>query len=108
MEEKETYQAYPTVHWKTYLDPTNGPRVQTFIKRKGKVVFTELVKEIGNAYNNDIKKIVVLVHPNVSSLVLITDIDYIDVLDHCLYYFLDTEDYTMCEKIKKLKQKIKK
>lgn len=99
-------ETYPTVHWKEYLDPSNGKRVQRFIKSKGSVVFTELVKEIREAHENKIKNLVLLVHPNVSALVLINEDEYLEVLEHSLYYFLDVQDYKMCEFTKNIKNEI--
>jgi len=99
---------YPVVHWKEYLDPTNGKRVKRFLKSNGTRVFNNLIKKIEEADKNNIKIIVVLVHPNVSSLALIKTEDYIPVLEHCLLYFKHTEDYLKCAEIVKLKKKIGK
>ena len=97
---------YPIVHWKEYLDPTNGKRVKRFLKSNGSRVFNNLIRKIKEADEIGDKTLVILVHPNVSSLSLIKAEEYISVLEHCLLYFKHTEDYLKCAEIVKLKNKI--
>ena len=97
---------YPVVHWKEYLDPLNGNRVKRFLKFNGSRVFNNLIKKIEEANESGVKTIVILVHPNVSSLSLIKAEEYESVLEHCLLYFKHHEDYLKCAEIVKLKKKL--
>ncbi len=103
-----TYKTYSVVDWRTYLDPTNNHRVTSFLKHNGTNTFKELIKSIEEAYDEDIPMIVVLVHPNVTSLSLIKQSDYVTVLKHSLKYFEFTENYKYCSDVVKIIKKVSK
>lgn len=98
---------YSRVEWRKYLDPTDRPRVNRFLQAQGDYVFDEIVKNIENANINGIESLMILVHPNVSSVVMVDQHDYKEVLQHCLDYFKSKENYEQCAKILKLKKTIK-
>ena len=98
---------YSKVGWRKYLDPTGRPRVKRFIETNGNVVFNQIVECINNAADDAQSEIMVLVHPNVSAVVVIEENDYDEVLTHCLQYFQSKEKYEECGKIVNLKKKIK-
>jgi hypothetical protein len=99
---------YSKVGWRKYLDPTGRPRVKRFIETNGNVVFNQVVECIKNASIDNQSEIMVLVHPNVSAVVVIEENDYDEVLTHCLQYFQSKEKYEECGNIIKLKKEIKK
>ena len=94
---------YKVVKWREYLDPNTSLRVKRFLKTNGNRVFTNLIDTIEKSIHGKTKKVVVLVHPNVTSLIILEEINFIEVLDHCLFYFKSKENYLMCDRIKKLK-----
>lgn len=99
---------YSKVGWRKYLDPTDRPRVKHFIDVNGTVVFNQVVECIKNASIDNQSEIMLLVHPNVSAVVVIEENDYDEVLTHCLHYFQSKEKYEECSNIVKLKKEIKK
>ena len=82
---------YSRVNWRKYLDPTNRPRVNSFIKQRGDVVFGQIVETIKEAIKEETPEIMIMVHPNVSSVVVINSDEYKEVLTHCLNYFKSKE-----------------
>jgi len=103
---KQQFQS--TVGWRTYLDPTNNNRVTRFLKTNGNSVFNQIVKNIHMAISNDYKQLVLIVHPNVPSVVVVTASEYPELLEHCLNWFKTHEDYEQCSNIIKIKSKIKR
>ena len=104
MEEKTA--TYETVGWRTYLDPSNNKRVRKFLKFNGEQVFTNLYKTIDASLKAGGEEILVLVHPNVSSIVSIKKNEYIEVLNHCIEYFKSIQGYESCAEIVKIKKRI--
>jgi len=98
---------FSKVGWRKYLDPTNNPRVERFLKSSGRKVLSQIVDGIDGAIDNDTLELVVLVHPNVKSVVVIPATDYDDVLTHSLQFFKSVEGYEQCSKIIKIKNKLK-
>lgn len=107
-----TDKVYNMTNWRTYLDPLGNKRVQNFLNSKGIQVFSSLVTSIDGAIDTNAEKLVLLVHPNVSSLVLVKPIEYDEVLNHCLDYFKKIEEYELCAEtvlvIKKLESSTEK
>lgn len=99
---------YSKVGWRKYLDPTDRPRVKTFIEANGNVIFPQVVECIQNANTDKQPEIMIMVHPNVSAVVVIAENDYDEVLTHCLQYFQSKEKYEECGNIVKLKNQMKK
>lgn len=100
----KSYHTFTIVDWREYLDPNTSLRVEKFLKYNGTRVFTNLIDSIEKSIHGNTKKVVVLVHPNVSSLIILEEDNYIEILDHCLFYFKSIEDYLICARIKKLKE----
>jgi hypothetical protein len=99
---------YSRVGWRKYLDPTGRPRVKKFLKTNGTVVFNQVVECIQSANVEKQTEIMILVHPNVQSVVVIEETDFDEVLTHCLDYFQSKELYEECGTVVKLKNTIKK
>jgi hypothetical protein len=97
---------YPTVGWRTYLDPSKNNRVRKFIKFNGIEVFTKLYKSIDTALTDGTDEILVLVHPNVSSIVSIQKTEYTQVLNHCIEFFKSIQGYESCAEIVNIKKRI--
>lgn len=97
---------HTTVGWRTYLDPTKNNRVRKFIKFNGTEVFTNLYKSIDTAIKEDTAEILVLVHPNVSSIISIEKKEYIEVLNHCIDFFKSIQGYESCAEIVNIKKQI--
>jgi hypothetical protein len=97
---------YPTVGWRTYLDPTKNKRVRRFIKFNGIEVFTNLYKSIDAALDDGATEILILVHPNVSSIVSIPEKQYTEVLNHCIDFFKSIQGYESCAEIVKIIKRI--
>lgn len=102
----ENRQIHETVGWRTYLDPSKNNRVRKFIKYNGTQVFTNLYKSIDVSLNDGTEEILVLVHPNVSSIISISKNEYIEVLNHCISYFKSIQGYESCAEIVKIKKRI--
>jgi len=105
---KRKYQTYSTVGWREYLDPTQNSRVSTFLKYNGTHTFTQIAETIEEAYEQGLPMVVILVHPNVRSLSLIKEKDYINVLEHSLSYFEHIENYKKCSEMKNIIEKVSK
>ena len=102
-----TTELYKITNWRTYLDPTDNTRVETFLHSRGKVVLTGLMDSIELAINQKLEKILVLVHPNVSKLIMITEIEYEEVLEYCLGYFQEKEEYELCADTLRVLKKVR-
>lgn len=98
---------FSKVGWRKYLDPTDSPRVKKFLKSSGRKVLTQIVDGIQDAIENDVAELVILVHPNVSSVVVVPSVEYDNVLTHSLQFFKSLEEYNQCSKIIKIKKKLK-
>jgi len=96
------------VHWKMYLDPTTNEYVRRFLKENGKRVFSDVHQTINDANTKKINELMLLVHPNASSVILIEENEYAEVLDVCLEYFKSIEDYSKCSEISQTITKINK
>jgi hypothetical protein len=101
-----TQQFQSTVGWRTYLDPTNNPRVSRFLKKNGSVVFEQVVRNIRTAIDERHDKFVLIAHPNVSSVIVVSTIEYRELLAHCLEWFKSHENYEQCEDIIKLQSRL--
>ena len=101
----ENTDAYPTVGWRTYLDPSKSDRVRKFIKLNGAEIFTKLYETIESATEDGQDQILVLVHPNVTSIVSISQEEFIEVLNHCIKYFESIQGYESCAQIVKIRKK---
>jgi len=99
---------YSKVGWRKYLDPTNNVRVKTFLAINGTVIFKQLIDCIKTALEENQTEIMILVHKNVQSVVVIEQPDFDEVLTHCLQYFRSQEQYELCSEVVKIKSKIKK
>ena len=99
---------YSYVGWRSYLDHTNNLRVQRFLEINGRKILPELVSEIDVSISKRIGSFLLLVHPNASSIILIESKDYMDILQHCLDYFIENELFELCDDVIKVQNKFKR
>jgi len=94
--------------WKDYLVPSKeNRRVERFLNSHGVHVFTGLVSSIESAMEIKADRLHVVIHPNVSSIVIIKPHNYLDILKHALQFFKEKEEYEMCATTVKLIDKVK-
>lgn len=98
---------YSKIGWRKYLDPTKGKRVRRFIESNGDIVFNQVFNCIKSASSSNEHEVAILVHPNVSAIVVVDETEFDEVLSHCLDYFEFQEAYEKCNEIVILKKKIK-
>lgn len=99
-------QLFSTVGWRKYLDPADNPRVNRFLKKNGEVVFAQIVSNIETAIDSKQDEFIMLVHPNVSSAVSVKQLEYNELLNHCLTWYKKTENYEKCAEIIKIRKKL--
>ncbi len=97
---------FEKVNWRTYLDPTNNPRVERFLKKRGDVVLKKIVEHIKKANEDGKESVYVMVHPNVSRITEVKSEEYTEVLEFCIKFFEETENYELCQKILDIKNEI--
>lgn len=99
----------PIVDWKEYLVPTNkNKRVQRFLDSRGVDVFGGLVASISEAVDMKVDKLHVMVHPNVTSIVIVKPHHYMEILNHSLNFFKEKEEYELCAETVSIIEKVKK
>ena len=103
----KTREAFKTVNWREYLDPTDKPRVQSFLKLRGNLVLGNIVDNIINASELDLPSLAIMVHPNVSAVTIVHPDEYQELLTHCQQFFEKHEEYEKCEEIVQIKKIIK-
>jgi hypothetical protein len=94
-----------TASWRTFLDVEKNPRVENFLKESGYDVLNQTISNISRALELGWVEIALLVHPNSSSVMLIKDYQYEEVLDFCYQYCIDNEYYELCSFVIKTKNK---
>lgn len=98
---------YSRVNWRSYLDPTDNSRVQRFLNMNGTEVFVEIVDNIDKAIDNNADNMMLLVHPHVTSIVVVKREEFDGLLNHCLNYLIDKEEYESCTKVTEVIKKNK-
>lgn len=99
---------YSQTSWRTYLDPVNNPRVQRFLDINGYEIFEDLIVEIETVIDKKSKSLVVLIHPNATSVINIPVEEFDDLLNHSLQYYINNELYESCSNITRIIEKNKK
>ena len=107
MKMKNVTDLYSVTNWRTYLDPTGNKRVEKFLASRGLTVLAGLITTIESAVDQGMEKLVILVHPNVSSLIMVTDVEYEEVLNYCLDYFQTLEEYELCADTLRILKKVR-
>ena len=98
---------YSTVKWEEYLVSETSERAHKFISANGDVLFKTIFEKIKDAIENESKQILMLVHPNATALVVVNESDYLPILNHCIVFYEQTENYRMCSKILKFTKTLK-
>lgn len=98
-----------TVSWRRYLIPNDNERVIKFLESRGDDVFWQLSQNIHKCSIGVNKKnnLIIVVHENASSAIMIDKKDFIEVLDLAISWFQRKEKYEMCSNILKFKNDIK-
>ena len=98
-----------TASWRTFLDVDTNQRVETFLKEHGYDVLNQTTQNINKAFDDFLMwdEIALLVHPNSSTIMLITKPEFNEVLDFCLKWFTENEYYEMCSYVLETKEKIR-
>jgi len=99
-----------TVHWKKYLDVTNGnPQVGRFLESRGNDVLWQVAQNVhksGRGGKHKKNQLVMVIHENAPNAILIEKKDYMEVLELCLRWFENRENYEKCAEILKFKNDI--
>jgi hypothetical protein len=98
---------FTTVSWRKYLIPTTD-RIIKFLDSRGVDVMNQISQIIDEANRDSKKEVTVMIHPNLSSAILIKEKDYVEVLNICLDFLIKKEEYEKCSNIQLYKEKIKK
>lgn len=119
MKYKKTEREIIPIFWKDLLLEKNNKNIKPFLKWNGDIFISELYGVIVGLHqkNQEIRKskkitggismdIEVAVHVNCNHLITFTEKDFPDLLDYCIKYFEQKEDYERCAKIFKLKNEI--
>lgn len=99
-------RAFTTVSWEKYLVPDN-PFVQNFLNKNGDDVLWQISLNIHHAIIHNKESMGFVVHTNASSVVMIEQKDYLEVLDYCNEWFVKKEMYEKCAEIQKFKSDLK-
>ena len=94
-------QVINTVNWRNYLIPDGNKRVEAFLESRGNEVFNQITLNVFKAIRRGKPKLVLIVHPNAGNAIVITKDEYVEFLEVARNWFLKTENYEMCSKIKK-------
>jgi hypothetical protein len=95
-------KAFSTVNWRKYLDVNTNPRADNFLKAKGDDVLWQIAANIHQTTVSNSDELVLLVHPNAGAVIKINKKEYKEVLNLCLDWFVNKEDYGKCSQIKKI------
>jgi len=97
---------YKKVKWKHYLLPENNPFIKRYLKSNGRLIYTQILKDIKEAMDTDIKEIILAPHRNSVHLVSVKEDEFDEVLDYALDWFLKREEYEECAIVRDLKLRI--
>lgn len=95
-------KAFSTVNWRKYLDVNTNPRAKAFLDSRGDDVLWQIAANIHQTTVSNSDELVLLVHPNAGAVIKINKKEYKEVLNLCLDWFVNKEDYGKCSKIKKI------
>jgi len=99
---------YMRVGWRKYFDLNHSPRVERFLTANGLLIFNRLLENIEEAITDDVGEILILVHKNAGSIVSVKRVDYKEVLEHSMKWFLQNEHYEQCARIKNILEDMNK
>lgn len=92
-----------TVDWRKYLDVNTNPRVKKFLDSRGDDVLWQISQNIQRANRKNKESLVMVVHENAPSAILIEKKDFDNVLELSLKWFENKEYYERCSGIIKIK-----
>jgi len=97
---------YTKVDWKKYLTPNpNNIFVTKFLQDNGDAVFNQIALNIDNAVRLNTNSLAFVVHTNAHSVVVIDKKDYVEVLNECIKWFVQKENYEKCAEIEQIKKR---
>ena len=102
------HKVLQTAGWKTFLDKDINPRAEKFLESSGYDVLNQVTSNINKALDakRNWDEIALLVHPNSTTIMIITKPEFEEVLDFCMEWFKEKEYYEMCSFVKETQEKI--
>lgn len=99
-------KAFSTVNWRKYLDVNVNPRAKAFLDSRGDDVLWQISSQIHKAAKHGINEVILLVHPNVGSVIKITKDEYDIFLNIALDWFVKKENYKKCSELQSFKSNL--
>lgn len=97
-----------TVNWRKYLDVNTNPRVKSFLDSRGEDVLWQISQNIQRANRKGKDSLVMVIHENAPSAILIEKKDYMAVLNLSIKWFENIEYYERCSGILEIKKDLTK
>lgn len=96
-----------TASWRTFLDVNTNPRVENFLKENGYNIINQVTSNVHKALHENWDELAIMVHPNSSSIMIVKNYEYNDVLDFCYKLAIQNEHYEVCSHVVIIKKKFK-
>ena len=99
---------YYRLNWKNYLSDVEGEGgFSGHLKNKGDIIYQTFFKQIKTASARNLKELCISIDDYSRTMIVITRDEYIEVLNICMMYFQNKENYEQCIEIRNLIEKIK-
>lgn len=102
------HKVLQTASWKTFLDKETNPRAEKFLESSGYDVLNQITSNINKALDKkrNWEEIALLVHPNSTTIMVISKSEFSEVLEFCMDWFKENEYYEMCSFVLETQNKI--
>jgi hypothetical protein len=99
---------YYRLNWKNYLSDVEGDNgFSGHLSDKGDIVYHTFYSQIKSASARNLKELCVSIDDYSRTMIVISRDEYNEVLELCMLYFQNKENYEKCIEIRNLIQKIK-
>jgi hypothetical protein len=99
---------YYRLNWKNYLSDVEGEGgFSGHLQNKGDIIYQTFFKQIKTASARNLKELCISIDDYSRTMIVITRDEYIEVLNICMMYFQNKENYEQCIEIRNLIEKIK-
>jgi hypothetical protein len=99
---------YYRLNWKNYLSDVEGEGgFSGHLQNKGDIIYQTFFKQIKTASTRNLKELCISIDDYSRTMIVITRDEYIEVLNICMMYFQNKENYEQCIEIRNLIEKIK-
>lgn len=99
---------YYRLNWKNYLSDVEGNNgFSGHLSDKGDIVYDTFYSQIKSASSRNLKELCVSIDDYSRTMIVISRDEYHEVLELCMMYFQNKENYEKCIEIRNLIQKIK-